>query len=79
MQLNKAFESMTMKSSAATGPTGTLNFHNALRLLVAKNAGDTNSQLGVLQANSAEPAQSFRQLETETYAASTKKICKLLP
>jgi hypothetical protein len=46
MQLNKAFESMTMKSSAATGPTGTLNFHNALRLLVAKNAGDTNSQLG---------------------------------
>jgi hypothetical protein len=28
---------------------------------------------GVLQANSVEPAQSFRQLETETYAASTKK------
>ena len=45
MQLNKAFESMTMKISA-TGPTGTLNFHNALRLLVAKNAGDAGSQLG---------------------------------
>ena len=45
MQLNKAFESMTMKSSA-TGLTGSLNFQNALRLLVAKNANDSSSQLG---------------------------------